>query len=374
MKIGFGITALSKGRRDKKLDGIARYTDELLCALNETKALESIVEFDLQNSPNASEGLWRSHGFRNATLKSLILGQEHPISRNIDQLDLFHSTDHYIPNLKSTKCVATIHDVIPFTHPDLIRMETRLLVGPIFKRTLRFAQHIVTISDHSKQQIERVFGLSEEKITVIPNGINPWWFKSSYRKLVHPSISDFVNENQFFLAVGTITPRKNYLRLIEAFEALPTELRKKFKLLIVGKEGWKTQETLSAISRYDNVLNFSTVNDEGLKFLYENCEMFLHPSLAEGFGLPVLEAMAVGKRVVCSDIPSVREFGRNNPIYFAPDDSSSIACSIEKCLNEEPSRREAKIREGKQIAKCLTWLNTALATVDMYKKISKEST
>ena len=143
------------------------------------------------------------------------------------------------------------------------------------------------------------------------------------------------------LAVGTLEPRKNLPRLVEAYRRLGGELAERHQLVVVGARGWQTGETLSALrSLGERCTMLGYVSDAALAELYRRCAVFCYPSLGEGFGLPVLEAMAAGAAVLTSNVSSLPEVGGEAVEYADPLDVESIAAGLERVLSDEPHRAE----------------------------------
>jgi glycosyltransferase involved in cell wall biosynthesis len=167
----------------------------------------------------------------------------------------------------------------------------------------------------------------------------------------------------FVLAVGTLEPRKNLPRLAEAYGRLPETIQREHPLVVVGQVGWQASETLDALrSLGDRCRQLGRVSDAELGQLYRRCAVFCYPSLGEGFGLPVLEAMQCGAPVITSNCSSLPEVGGDAVEYVDPRDTGSIATALERLLGE-PERRAMLARRGAERAKAFSWSRTAEITV-----------
>lgn len=163
----------------------------------------------------------------------------------------------------------------------------------------------------------------------------------------------------FVLAVGTLEPRKNLPRLVEAYSILPHELQAAHPLIVVGAQGWRTGPTLAALrSLGDRCRLLGHVSDAALAELYRRCAVFCYPSLAEGFGLPVLEAMAAGAAVITSDVSSLPEVGGDAVEYVHPTSVASIQAALERLLRSSDRRSELGVR-GPERARQFSWDRTA---------------
>jgi alpha-1,3-rhamnosyl/mannosyltransferase len=170
------------------------------------------------------------------------------------------------------------------------------------------------------------------------------------------------------LAVGTLEPRKNLPRLVAAYAALPTALQEAHPLVVVGPQGWQTGATLAALeSLGERCLALGHVSDAVLAELYRRCGVFCYPSLSEGFGLPVLEAMALGAPVVTSDISSLPEVGGDAVEYVDPRSAESIQGGLQRVLTS-PERRRELSRLGEARARQFSWGRTADAVVSALER------
>ncbi len=174
----------------------------------------------------------------------------------------------------------------------------------------------------------------------------------------------------FVLCTGTLEPRKNLLRLIDAFVALPDELRAGHELALVGPRGWEAEEIEQRVAAHSAVVRvLGYVSDDDLAALYQSCTAFCYPSLYEGFGLPVLEAMTCGAPVLASDIPSLREVAGDAALYVDPLDTDAIRAGLERLLGSG-DERGALAERGRGRAQEFSWDRTArelLAALDVVR-------
>jgi glycosyltransferase involved in cell wall biosynthesis len=173
---------------------------------------------------------------------------------------------------------------------------------------------------------------------------------------------------RYVLAVGTLEPRKNLPRLVEAYGALPDDLQRAHPLVVVGRTGWQTGETMAALEALgDRCRRLGVVSDAELRALYRHCTVFCYPSLGEGFGLPVLEAMAAGAPVLTSDRSSLPEVGGDAAEYVDPTDTQAIAAGLEALLRD-PERRGLLSERARLRAREFTWARTAALTLQALER------
>ena len=240
------------------------------------------------------------------------------------------------------------------------------------RRTAKKAAKIATVSEYSRQDLLDIYKLPPEKVVVTYNGV-----ESSFTP--QPSVPNEAEEvrkrfgvsRDFLLAVGSLQPRKNLVRLIRAYARLRSE-REDFRpqLVIVGRKLWLTSEIFDEVKRQrwaDDVILTGYVADEDLPALYRAARAFVYPSLFEGFGLPPLEAMASGTPVVTSDVSSLPEVTAGAALLIDPNDERALANALIEIMSND--RLRAELREkGLAQAKKFTWRDAAEKTLRLYKE------
>ena len=254
--------------------------------------------------------------------------------------------------------IVTIHDIIHLKFP--VSYSYRKYYEIVFPLMMKYSKHIITVSEFSKKEICSYFGISEDRVSVVYNGIDE---RFKPKKLN--------NQEKYILGVSSIAYHKNFIKLIEAYLKLKT---KNIKLYIVGGLnekifGKNSKNILKMIEVNKNIKFLGRVDDSKLIELYSNATCFVYPSLYEGFGIPPLEAQACGCPVVLSDIPVFREVYGNSAIYFNPLDAEDIANKIEEVINNE-NLRDYFIRKGFENTKKYTWENSAKA---FFKILDKDN-
>lgn len=276
----------------------------------------------------------------------LFLGKPRP--------DIFFTPGHYAPRFCPCPSVISILDTSYLLFPAYFKKQDLYQLKNWSAYSVKQAQKIITISNSSKRDLIKHYQLEEEKIKVIYPGFdkdrfNPNLSESRAVEIVHK----YGLMNPYILFVGTLQPRKNLIKLVEAFEKLGN-----YELVIVGKKGWIYDETIkrinsSACKNKIKLLGF--VKDLDLPYLYKKASCFVLPSLYEGFGIPVAEAMSVGTPVVISDNSSLPEVAGDAGILINPKDLNSIKCGLEKALTLNTAEKEDIIRKGLEQVKKFSW-------------------
>lgn len=342
--------------------GIGEYAFHILCGLyNRTKVERQkakiqvriyLKEPQIEDLPPEDTG-WQYTVFGPQRLWTqialplrLYLDREKP--------DVFFSPSHYAPRFSPSviKIITSIMDLSYLRFPELFTKKDLHQLTRWTKYSAHRAKKIITISEYSKQDIMRFYGFSSEKIEVA----YPGYDKNNYTSPIQNSkLADEINHTygihqEYILFVGTIQPRKNIVRLVEGFETIKrkSEKYKKLQLVIVGKKGWLWESIIERINKspfYKDIIVLYFIQDRELAALYHHAKCFILPSLHEGFGIPVIEAMACGCPVVASNVSSLPEIVKDAGILIDPGNTEALADAIlEAGYNE--SRRAILIKKG----------------------------
>jgi glycosyltransferase involved in cell wall biosynthesis len=246
----------------------------------------------------------------------------------------------------SNKSIPVVHDLIAF-HNEPHDKKAVIIERLFLKKALRRAKHICTISNATKDDLLKKFPfLRSTDISVVFAGALP------AQNRPHES-----GHGEYILSVGTLSPRKNQLRLIRAYSLLPSSLREKYKLVIVGARGWQDSEILKAVQNTPNVEWRDYVPDNEYESLLDHCTFFAFPSLYEGFGLPVIDAMQRSIPVLTSNCGSLAEVAGSAALFVDPEDEKDISRGMEDILTN-PSLSEDLSRKGSIQAEKFSWKRT----------------
>lgn len=284
--------------------------------------------------------------------------------------DVAQFFNYAVPPGVKGKRIVFLYDMVYKAYPETMDWKTRLWLAWIVKRSCRRADRIVTVSAFSKKEIIKYLQLPEEKIAVVPCGVDHSMYHPGYTKQQIQHVLDKYGIRQpYFLYLGTIEPRKNLQRLIGAYARLQRKNKEVPQLVLAGKKGWRCDGIYEKVRRLNlgsQVLFTGYVSQADSPLLMCGAKAFLFPSLYEGFGMPPLEAMACGTPVIVSDASSLPEVAGDAGILVDPYKEDSICHAMEKILKDEEYGRQAAVR-GLQRASCYTWEKSARILMDVYR-------
>jgi glycosyltransferase involved in cell wall biosynthesis len=276
--------------------------------------------------------------------------------------DVFFSTNSYLTAwFTRVPTALNVFDMIAWEAPESAQRRAARIERRTLGRALRRAGHVFCNAEATRRDLLKRFEWASARTSVVPLAADDQ-FGEPISKAARDDVLRRLNlDRPFVLAIGTLEPRKNLGRLIDAFVALPDELRRKHLLALAGPRGWEDEEIhVKAGSERDSVRVLGHVTDDELVALYGSCAAFCYPSLYEGFGLPVLEAMRAGAPVVTSNLSSLPEVAGDAAEYVDPRDTAQITSAMELLLTDA-SRREELARQGRERAKTYSWRATASA-------------
>lgn len=283
---------------------------------------------------------------------------------------LYHSPNYALP-LVPGRCVSTIHDLSVIRHPEFHPKERVDHMNRLFPSILRRGDLFLTDSDFSRTEIIDYFKIEPDRVVAIPLGVDAS-FQPQAQAQLEPVLATYgLRPQGYSLSVGTIEPRKNLERLIEAYQSLPKTLRNDIPLVLVGFEGWNSEAIHQKIREGQKegwLLYLSYVPEEDLPAIYAGAKVFVCASLYEGFGLPVLEAMASGVPVITSKAASLKEVAGDSARFIDPYDLESIRSNIHALL-EQGDEQKALRQKGLQRAAQFTWANTVHETISAYQRL-----
>ena len=301
----------------------------------------------------------------------LRLGYDLPRRVAQDSPSLLH-VQYTSPLLCSTPIVVSVHDISFLEHPEYFTSFRARQLRLTVRRTIRAAACVLTPSEFSKRRILDAYPISDDKVIVLPNGVSSV-FRPVPREVAQRSLNAAWSSVPFILTVGDLQPRKNHLGLIAAFEDLvEAHPRLPHHLLVVGKDTWYTTAVRAAAKRSrvaDRIHFTGFVDDDDLRRLYGGCDLFVYPSFYEGFGLPILEAMACGRAVACSNTSAMREVADSAALLFDPTSRQELVFAMRDLLLN-PELRQRMERLGVQRAATFSWMSSAAKTLEVYYRVA----
>lgn len=376
MRVAYGVSVLAAAMQRGGADGIGTVASELMQRLQVAPSLD-LLPFEY--APVASgqiPGAVAVGRFQPQAALSLATGMAFPaMQRRLQgRVDLVHATDHYVPRLRGVPVLATLMDAIPLSHPEWVAYRFKSLMNEAWRRSAHWADHVLTISEFSKGEIARWFRLPESRISVIPLGVDSRWFE-------RPEVGEFERvrriyalPERYFLFVGTLQPRKNLERLVQAHALLPASLRRDCPLIVVGRRGWGCEDLAGRLEGgvLPDVRWLSYVPDGDLPVMLAAATALVFPSLYEGFGLPVLEAFAAGTPVIASAATSVPEVAGDAALLVDPMDAAGW-CDSMRMLAGDEALAERLRDKGRARARLFSWEQTAAKLAGLYEKVGGQS-
>jgi glycosyltransferase involved in cell wall biosynthesis len=323
MRVAIDVSPLVQTRA-----GTARYLNGLLRELRRRDDVEvSTRSFgrDDRFSTLVRDGVWYP----------FLLGRE-------GAADVLHCPTYRGPVRSRVPLVVTVHDLAVLRHPETFNKWTRLYSPRMVPHVLRAARRVIAVSEFTRRELVDLLGVPEERIHVVPNAVEDEFTRDGPAE-----------QGEYVLAVGTLEPRKNLDRLVEAVRRTDTELR------IVGARGWGGVEVAGNGVRW-----LGEVSDAELARLYRGAACVAYPSLYEGFGIPVLEAMACGVPVVTTRGTAMEEVANGAAVLVDARDPAEIAAGILRAVAD----RSRLVARGLERARAFRWDAVAAATVDVYRE------
>ncbi|MCL4353983.1 glycosyltransferase family 4 protein [Patescibacteria group bacterium] len=284
--------------------------------------------------------------------------------------NVFFSPSHYGPRFSPIPTAISIMDLSYVYFPQLFNKDDLYQLNNWTRYSARRSAKVFTISNSSRNDIIKEYKIEPEKVIVTHLGIKENQDSKTKSLNMQDLNKKFGIKGKYILFVGTLQPRKNISKLIEAFSMIKD--RKDLSLVVVGKKGWMYEEILAAPDKFgvkENVLFLDYVDDSDLPSLYKNAECFVLPSLYEGFGLPILEAMKFGCPVLASNVSSLPEAGGDAAIYFDPNSAQDIAKNLES-ITQNPKLREEMVKKGYEQIKKFSWEKTAKQTLQALEELA----
>lgn len=358
--------------------GIGRYVRELVKAL---AATDERTQYRLFVAGSAENVRPQTPGANFAWCRSLLSGAWHarlwhrarvpiPVEWWTGAVDLFHATDFTLPPVRSrTRTLLTVHDLSFVLMPETATQNLRVYLQRVVPRSIARADHVLADSEATRQDILTLYGTAPEKVSTLHSGV-----EARFRRIVQPALLESVKkrygigDGPFILSIGTVQPRKNYARLARAIDQsnIPD-----LKLVIAGGKGWLADdlyETIEQLGLQERVQLIGFVDDDDLPALYSAALALAFPSLYEGFGLPVLEAMACELPVVTSNVSSLPEVAGEAAILIDPEDIDQITEALRQVIFDS-ALRALLVKRGLERAASFTWEKAAGKLRGHYRRL-----
>ena len=303
------------------------------------------------------------------------LGWDLPTQLRHDKADLIH-VQYTAPIACNVPTVVTVHDVSYLEHPEYFTFGRRTQLRCTVAYTIRRASAVLTVSEFSKDAILRAYDIPADKVHVVPNASSADFRVISREKATAAAMRILGFPQPFVLTVGDLQPRKNHVALIAAFARLVAKYPQlSHRLVLVGKNTWfapKVREAAQKSGVADRIHFAGFVSDSELINLYNSADCFIFPSLYEGFGLPIIEAMACGRAVACSDTSAMPEVADGAGLLFDPMSEDAMVRAMADILRDGELRARME-RLAVQRATVFSWQRSAKATLDVYRQVVEES-
>jgi len=317
--------------------GVATLARELVRALALPDVPHEVVLFDLDEGVTDRAAFEKAIGplperFRMAS----------PNRRELEVLDLFHAPGFRMPPPGALRHLFTLHDLTMFSHPQFHTLDNRVRTVVAVAQALARGASISAVSQATRREAVERLRLDPDEISVVPPIISPAFRPSVPGDGEKNRLREMGLEGQYLLFVGSLEPRKNLGRLLDAWESLPVEVQETHRLVAVVPATWRQEAVRKRFDRLvsrGRALLVENAGEEDLAELYRRSRALVFPSLAEGFGLPVAEAMACGTPVVTSNRSSLPEVAGDAALLVDPDDPGAIASAIERILGDEQLHR-----------------------------------
>jgi glycosyltransferase involved in cell wall biosynthesis len=353
MKIAFDVSPLSHPR-----SGIGTYLRGSLAGLAEAAAGEHEIVAFAPTSPQGKKAIPAALGGIPVEISLRFLPFAHfwrqgwsklgrpAVERFLGPIDVLHFSDWMYPPQRGGIRATTVHDLVPLRHPEWVQGRTRRMHTAKYRNAARTCDLVFANSAFTARDVVELLGVPEDRVRVALPGVDGVFTLEGEKAGAY---------YEYILTVATLEPRKNLSTLLEAHQRLS---RNDLFLVVVGAKGWGPQPSLDR----PNVIRLGYVEDDYLAALYRDAAAFVYPSRFEGFGLPVIEAMACGTPVVCSSHESMDEACGDAAVRADPDDAKAVAGAINKALRQSEELRARGLAHAAQF----TWAKTGRVFLDAY--------
>ncbi len=294
-----------------------------------------------------------------------------PVEWLAGDADIFHAPNFLLPPVRRAKTLLTIHDLAFLVRPEYAWPDLRRFLEKAVPRSVARAHHILADSEASKRDAMRLFGLPDERVTVVGAGVDPR-FRPMTEAETAGVRAKYGLDWPFVFSISTLEPRKNFDGLVRAFARARREANLPHHLVIAGGKGWLYEDIFAAVEAEDagEFVHFpGYVSDDDLPALYNLADLFAFPSHYEGFGLPLLEALACGTPALASDASSLPEIAGDAAYLTPADDDEALVAGLKHLLTDASARAELRAR-GPAQARRFTWDAAAGRLMDVYRALA----
>ncbi len=355
MRIGFEASGVITNNPT----GIAHYISKLISAISsEIEDNDALAVFYKLSRSGKRFNWWKPE---NLNVKNYYKSYW-PIDKGVD---IIHGLDGYVPYWNNVKSVVTIHDLLALKsgNENIAPKKFVLKKEKVYKKILEYADSVITCSEATKRDVIKMLDVSPDKVNVIYHGIDECYSPQN-EAAINRVMNKYELKKEYLLFVGAISKRKNTERLVHAFSR--SEVSRDLDLVLAGTISYQGEKTLQAITKYnldDKVKVLGYVETSDLPALYSGAAGFVFPTFYEGFGFPILEAMACGTPVLAGNAGAAPEISGNFVLHVDPLNTDEIAHGIDS-LTAIPQER---IEQGIKYAGSFTWKHCARQTLDIYR-------
>jgi len=362
------ITGIGRYLRElmREVERDGRFAPEYFCALRWSRGLDQLPA----GAGNADSG------GMNAAIRLL-----RPALRRVARMSFaagvrrgnfaFYFEPAYLPYATPLPTIITIHDLSHLRHPETHPVNRVRELDRDLPAAVARADRILTVSDFTRREVLEVFGVDPSRVVTTPLGVEPRFFPRTAAQ-TSPLLAPLaLKHGQYFLAVGTLEPRKNVLTVVEAHSRLPAPIREAYPLAVAGMKGWLTHaitRRLEVAQSRGDVRLLGYVDDRQLPLLYSGAALVSYPSIYEGFGLPLLEAMASGVPVAASNRASMPEVVGDAGILLDPEDVEGFTSVMRRIVDDAEFANDLSARALER-AKLFTWKRCAVLTMQSWESV-----
>ena len=366
LKLIFAVDALSPA-----LSGIGRYTWELTQRLAQSESFSRVRYYRNEQWIKTPAALIDQSALRTKPLIRLPRWVKNWYWHRTCRDQVFHTPNYLLPRYAENG-VITVHDLSVFKFPETHPAARVRQFEKSFQQSLNIAAHLITDSEVTRQEVIAYFGWPSERISAIHLGVAAAYAPHPAAQLT-PLLQRYgLSAGGYTLCVSTIEPRKRIDHLLIAYARLPQKLRTAYPLVLIGGQGWQSEalhEQIVTAQQAGWLHYLGFVDETDLPALYAGARLFIYPSIYEGFGLPVAEAMASGVPVIASNRSTLPEISAGAALLIDPDDIDAVTTAIEFTLLDE-SWRQAHIAAGLNVAASYSWDTCFQKTCGVYRSVN----